>query len=109
MTPNDDIPWGDTTLVVLHSERMIGRDRAGRIYYLDYDTSEFNPGGQVCNAMQSDGTVCRLPGGHFDVDGTPHMPFHIDVLTETGIYVSTMAPVVPDDVDVPPDPGTVSA
>jgi hypothetical protein len=31
------------------------------------------------------------------------------VLTETGIYVSTMAPVVPDDVDVPPDPGTVSA
>lgn len=87
MTPHDQVPWGDDGFAVARQDPEVGRGMDGTTYDLLYDTSEPNPDGAVCNALSTDGTICRLPRGHWDVDATPHQSFDADLVVGTGIYV----------------------
>jgi len=92
MTPKEDVPWDDTTtMMVMRSEPEVGRDRLGRLFFLAYDVNDRNPDGAVCNLIRGDGVVCRLPNGHFDEHGLGHMPFSPLLLIESGVYVTDIA------------------
>lgn len=95
----DTEPWmrgGDDYMTVHRSDKEVGYGPTGRIYDLAYDTSEPNPDGGVCNALCTNGSVCRLPRGHL-ADGYAHMEFDCNLIQISGIYVLAIH-----------EPGTVS-
>lgn len=81
--------WSATLHVWLKDDRHTGflRDATHpeRGVYVAYDTNHPNPGGNVCNQIATDGTVCRLWRHH---EGWDHMPVNPLVLMEAGLYVT---------------------
>lgn len=93
MTPHDQVPWGDDTFAVYKADRETGIGMSGELYDLAYDDSTPNPDGSVCNALCTDGSVCRLPRAHFDeLNGMPHMRFDPNLVVTSGMYVLAIHP-----------------
>lgn len=85
--------WGDDTMAVYKSDRHTGLGTGaltGWRFDVDYDDSTPNPDGIVCNRLCTDGTVCRLPRGHYP--DSPHMRFDALLVVETGVYVLACHP-----------------
>lgn len=97
-TPHERVPWSTHHMVVFWADRETGHGSDGRTYDLAYDATTENPDDGVCNALSSDGTVCRLTRWHWDTHGIGHMSWTPDLVARSGVYVLAIH-----------EPGTVNA
>jgi len=82
--------WDDESLVILKESKNIGHKASGRWYLMAYDASTANPGGMLCNRINAVGdAICRLRRDHWP---HPHIPFHVTLVVQSGIYVDQIGP-----------------
>lgn len=86
VVPHEEVPWGDVTIAVYREDRHTGYSIDGRRWMVEYDDSVPNPDGAVCNALQTNGTLCRLWRDHW-LDKVPHMEFDAQLVAISGIYI----------------------
>jgi len=86
--PDMEAEWSGDTFVVLYKDKYTGHGADGTRYLLDYNIHDKNPDGMVCNLINTDGTVCRLPRGHTRT----HMSFSVQLAVVVGMYVVAIEP-----------------